>query len=113
VVALLGSSRREGGGWNVSPGTDIIAVAGRARIDLTDTDVRGERLKISVISVLGLVTIAVPPEMAVADSGVTLLGSRSVRGGVAEPGESGEPGAPGLVLSGACILGAMRVRRKQ
>ena len=111
VVALLGSAGREGG-WNASAGTDVIAVAGRARIDLTDADMRGERLKIRVISVLGLVTVAVPPDMSVADSGLTLLGSRSVRSGAAGPGESGKPGAAGLVLSGMCILGAVRVRRR-
>jgi len=108
VVVLLGSSRREGS-WNASSSTDVIAFAGWARIDLTEADVRGEQLKIRVISILGLVSIAVPPDMAVADSGLALLGSRSVRGGSAG---SGEPGAPGLVLSGACILGALRVRHK-
>ena len=107
-MALLGSSRRDGG-WPASPSTDVIAFAGRARIDLTDADVRGERLKIRVISVLGLVTIAVPPGMAVADSGLALLGSRSVRGGRAETDETG---IPGLFLSGACILGVVRVRRR-
>jgi uncharacterized membrane protein YqhA len=111
VIALLGSSRRDGG-WNAAPRTDVIAFAGRARIDITNADVRGERLKIRVISVFGLVSIAVPPEMAVADSGLALLGSRSVRGGTSAPGTAGTPGAPELVLSGACILGAVRVRRK-
>ena len=108
VVAMLGSSTREGG-WKASPSTDVIALAGWARIDLTGADMRGERLKIRVISLLGLVSIAVPPDMTVVDSGLALLGSRSVRGGTTAPGE---PGAPGLVLSGACIVGALRVRRK-
>jgi len=108
VVALLGSSRGEGG-WNASVRTDVIAFAGWARIDLTDADVRGERLQLRVISVFGLVSIAVPPEMAVADSGLALLGSRSVRGGRAEIHETG---MSGLLLSGTCILGAVRVRRK-
>ncbi len=111
VMALLGSSRG-GGDWNASGRTDVIAFAGWARIDLTDADVRGEGLKIRVISVFGLVSIAVPPEMAVADSGLALLGSRSVRGGTAAPGTAGTPGTPGLVLSGACVLGAVRVRRQ-
>jgi len=110
-VALLGSSKG-GGDWNASGRTDVIALAGWARIDLTNAHVRGERLQIRVISVFGLVSIAVPPEMAVADSGLALLGSRSVRGGTAAPGAAGTPGAPGLVLSGACFLGAVRVRRK-
>ena len=111
VVALLGSSRREGG-WNASVRTGVIAFAGWARIDLTDADIRGERLQIRVISVFGLVSIAVPPDMAVADSGLALLGSRSVRGGTARPGTAGTPGTARLVLSGACILGAVRVHRK-
>jgi hypothetical protein len=111
VVALLGSSRGEGG-WNASVRTDVIALAGWARIDLKDADVRGELLQIRVISVFGLVSIAVPPEMAVADSGLALLGSRSVRSGTAAPGTAATPGAAGLALSGACILGAVRVRRK-
>jgi hypothetical protein len=111
VVALFGSSRG-GGGWNASGRTDVIAFAGWARIDLTDADLRGDLPQIRVISVFGLVSIAVPPEMAVADSGLALLGSRSVRSWTAGPGPAGTPGAPGLVLSGACILGAMRVRRK-
>jgi Uncharacterized protein family, UPF0114 len=107
VVALLGSSTRQGR-WDASSGADVIALAGWARIDLTTADVRGERLNVRVISILGLVSIAVPPDMAVADSGLALLGSRSVRGGSGEPGELG---GPTLVLSGAGILGAVRVRR--
>ncbi len=108
VLALLGTSIREGR-WDASRGADVIAFAGWARIDLTNANVQGEQLKVRVISMLGLVSIAVPPDMAVADSGLALLGSRSVRGGNGAPGELG---GPGLVLSGACIMGAVRVRRK-
>lgn len=107
VLALLGSSRREGG-WSAAPVTDVIAIAGWARLDLGDAVPSGERIRIRVVCALGLVSIAVPPEMPVSDFGVTLLGSRSVRGSTA----SAQPGAAGLVLSGTCLLGAVRVRRR-
>ena len=108
ILALLGSSKRDGS-WNAALVTDVIATAGWARLDLRHAVLPGRRIRIRLIALLGAVWITVPPEMEVADSGLTLLGNRSVCGGSAQPTEGG---APVLVISGLCVVGSLHVRRK-
>lgn len=108
VVALLGSSRREGI-WDAGAVTDVTAIAGRAYIDLRDAVLPGDRVAIKAAAALGIVSVTVPPEMAVSDSGLALLGGRRICGATASPGH---PGAPVLLLSGPCVLGLIRVRRR-
>jgi len=107
VMAILAGTRRVGS-WNVAERTDVIAAAGWARFDLREAALPAPQLAVRVVAGLGVVSIIVPPHMDVAESGVTLLGIRSIRGG---PATRSRTGATELVLSGACVLGVVLVRR--
>jgi uncharacterized membrane protein YqhA len=107
VMAILAGTRRVGN-WSVAKRTDVITAAGWARFDLREAALPAPQVALRVIAGLGLVSITVPPHMDVAESGFTLLGIRSIRGGPATPSRAG---ATELVLSGACVLGIVLVRR--
>jgi uncharacterized membrane protein YqhA len=113
VVALLGTTRRDDG-WDPGSVTEVVASAGWARLDLRGAVQPGQVVRLRVAAVLGAVTVTVSPEVRVADSGLALLGVRSISGtaaGPAEPPGPAGPDAPVLVLSGPCVLGRIRVRR--
>jgi len=107
VMAILAGTRRVGN-WNVADRTDIITAAGWARFDLREAALPAQQVAVRVVAGLGVVLITVPPHMDVAESGVTLLGIRSIRGG---PAARSRNGVTELVLSGACVLGVVLVRR--
>lgn len=107
VMAILAGTRRVGN-WSVAQRTDVIAAAGWARFDLREAALPSPQVAVRVVAGLGVVSITVPPHMDVADSGTTLLGIRSIRGG---PATRTRNGATKLVLSGACVLGVVLVRR--
>ena len=107
VTAILAGTRRAGN-WSLAHRTDVIATAGWARLDLRDAVLPAQQVEVRVVAGLGVVSLIVPPHMDVAESGTTLLGVRSICGG---PATRPRAGAPTLVLSGACVLGVVRVRR--
>jgi uncharacterized membrane protein YqhA len=114
VTAILGSTMREGR-WQAAEETVVTAIAGLVRLDLRDAELPGSgdapsrQIRIKATSGLGVVSIIVPPEMEVAESGTTVLGIRSVctRQASAAAGR-----AAVLVLSGSSVLGVVRVRRR-
>jgi uncharacterized membrane protein YqhA len=112
VVALLGTTRRDDG-WDPSSVTEVVASAGWARLDLRGAARPGQVVTLRVTAILGAVTVTVTPQVRVADSGVALLGTRSITGPADQQGTDGSagPGAPVLVLSGPCVLGRISVRR--
>jgi uncharacterized membrane protein YqhA len=107
VMAILAGTRRVGN-WNVAHRTKVIAAAGWAQLDLREAVLPAQHVAVRVIAGLGVVTITVPPHMDVSEAGTTLLGFRSIHGG---PSTQPRIAAPALLLSGACILGVIRVRR--
>jgi uncharacterized membrane protein YqhA len=107
VTAIFGSTKREGT-WVAAPVTAVIAVAGLARIDLRNAVLPGEHVSLSVLAALGAVSIVIPPDMDLAESGTTLLGIRSVRGSSASSQRSGQQV---LALSDMSVLGFVRVIR--
>jgi len=115
VTAILGSTAREGR-WHAAGETAVTAIAGRVRLDLRDAELPwtegapGQRITIKATAGLGVVSIIVPPEMEVAESGTAFLGIRSVSSRRAAASANGGPAI--LVLSGSSVLGVVRVRRK-
>jgi uncharacterized membrane protein YqhA len=120
IVALLSGTVRSGH-WQLTPDSDVIAVAGFARLDLREAILPsppdqqdepggpGNEVRIRLIAALGQVTVLIPSQMRIIDSGLTLLGSRSLDDNGAE---ATGPDAPLLVTSGLSILGRVRIKRQ-
>src|SRR5262249_8209690 len=70
LTAILGVARRDAD-WATSPSC-ALAVAGYARIDLRDADLAGPELRIRAHAVFGVVSITVPPDTRVVESGVAV-----------------------------------------
>ncbi len=109
IIAVFGGASRKGA-WRVPPTSQVVTVFGGADIDLRDAILPGREITIRAVSVFGGLSITVPPEMRVIDSGVAIFGGRDVSG---ESSESETPDSPVLRLQGACVFGAIAVKHKQ
>ena len=89
------------------PGGDRVR---RRRHRPAGRDLAGPEITIRAVSVFGGLSITVPPEMRVIDSGVAIFGGRDVSG---ESAESEAPDSPVLRLQGACVFGGVSVKHKQ
>jgi hypothetical protein len=109
IVAVFGGASRKGA-WRVPPTLEVVTVFGGADIDLRDAILPGREITIRAVSVFGGLSITVPPDMRVVDSGVAIFGGRDVS---ADSAESVAPDAPVLRLHGACVFGGVSVKHKQ
>ena len=109
IVAVFGGASRKGA-WRVPPTLEVVTVFGGADIDLRDAILPGREITIRAVSVFGGLSITVPPEMRVVDSGVAIFGGRDVS---ADRDESGAPDAPVLRLHGVCVFGGVSVKHKE
>ena len=109
IIAVFGGASRKGA-WRVPPVCQVVTVFGGADIDLRDAILPGREITIRAVSVFGGLSITVPPEMRVIDSGVAIFGGRDVSG---ESGEPEAPDSPVLRLQGACVFGGVSVKHKQ
>jgi hypothetical protein len=108
LVAVFGGVSRKGS-WQPEPLTRILAVFGGAELDLREASLPGREITISAVAVFGGVSITVPPEMRVIDSGSAIMGGREVSG---DSAESAQPDAPVLRITGTCVFGGVEVKRK-
>ena len=106
---MFGGATRKGA-WRVPPTIEVVTVFGGAEIDLRDAILPGREITMRAVSVFGGLSITVPPEMRVVDSGVAIFGGRDVSGDFAE---SETPDSPVLRLQGACVFGGVSVKHKQ
>jgi hypothetical protein len=109
IVAIFGGAVRKGR-WRVPPTSTVVTVFGGADLDLRDAILPGREITIKATSVFGGMSITVPPEMRVVDSGVAVFGGRDV---AAETPESEAPNAPVLRIKGACVFGGISIKHRQ
>jgi len=109
IGAVLGGATRKGR-WRVPATSTAVTVFGGADIDLREAILPGREITIRAFSVFGGMSITVPPEMRVIDSGIAVFGGRDVSG---ESAESERPDSPVLRLQGACVFGGSAVKHKQ
>jgi Domain of unknown function (DUF1707)/Cell wall-active antibiotics response 4TMS YvqF len=109
IIAIFGGASRKGA-WRAPATSTVVTVFGGADIDLRDAILPGREITIKAFSVFGGMSITVPPDMRVIDSGVAIFGGRDVSGNSAE---SERPDSPVLRLSGACVFGGISVKHKQ
>jgi hypothetical protein len=108
IVAIFGGASRKGA-WRVPAISTVVTVFGGADLDLRDAILPGREITIKAVSVFGGMSVTVPPDMRVIDSGVAVFGGRDVSGNSAE---SERPDSPVLRLEGACVFGGISVRHK-
>jgi Domain of unknown function (DUF1707)/Cell wall-active antibiotics response 4TMS YvqF len=108
LVAVFGGISRKGR-WHPEPVTRILAVFGGAELDLREAALPGREITIDAVAVFGGVSITVPPEMRVIDTGSAIMGGRDISG---ETTESGRPDAPVLRITGTCVFGGVEVKRR-
>jgi hypothetical protein len=108
MTAIFGGISRKGR-WHPEPETRILAVFGGAELDFRDADLPAREITISAVAVFGGVSITVPPEMRVVDTGSAVMGGREITG---ESAESVAPDAPVLRITGTCVFGGVDVKRK-
>ena len=108
IVAVFGGASRKGA-WRVPPTIEVVTVFGGAEIDLRDAILPGREITMRAVTVCGGLSITVPPEMRVVDSGVAIFGGRDVSG---DSAESAAPDSPVLRLQGACVFGGVSVKHK-
>jgi len=108
IVAIFGGASRKGA-WRAPASSTVVTVFGGADIDLRDAILPGREITIKAVSVFGGMSITVPPDMRVIDSGVAIFGGRDVSGNSAE---SERPDSPVLRLAGACVFGGISVKHK-
>jgi Domain of unknown function (DUF1707)/Cell wall-active antibiotics response 4TMS YvqF len=109
IIAIFGGASRKGA-WRAPAASTVVTVFGGADIDLRDAILPGREITIKAFSVFGGMSITVPPDMRVIDSGVAIFGGREVSGNSAE---SVRPDSPVLRLAGACVFGGLSVKHKQ
>jgi hypothetical protein len=109
IVAIFGGAVRKGR-WRVPPSSTVVTVFGGADLDLRDAILPGREITIKAISVFGGISITVPPEIRVVDSGVAVFGGRDVAD---ETPESENPDSPVLRIQGACVFGGISVKHKR
>jgi hypothetical protein len=109
IVAIFGGASRKGV-WRVPATSTIVTVFGGAEIDLRDAILPGREITITAVSVFGGMSITVPPEMRVVDSGVAIFGGRDVSG---HRPESESANSPVLRIRGACVFGGIGVKHKE
>jgi hypothetical protein len=109
IVAIFGGASRKGA-WRAPATSTVLTVFGGADIDLRDAILPGREITIKAVSVFGGMSITVPPDMRVIDSGIAIFGGRDVSG---NSDESERPDSPVLRLAGACVFGGISVKHKQ
>lgn len=109
LISIFSSTQRRGR-WRAPAAIGAVNVFGHTGLDLREAMLADKEISISAVCVFGDVTITVPPEMHVIDTGWALFGGREMP---PDTDESIAPGAPVLRVSGVSIFGLATVRRAQ
>ena len=109
IVAVFGGATRKGT-WRVPGTTTVVTVFGGVDLDLREAILPGREVTMRAVCVFGGMSITVPPEMRVIDSGVAVFGGRDID---SETPESLSAGAPLLRVTGACVFGGVSIKHKE
>jgi Cell wall-active antibiotics response 4TMS YvqF len=105
MVAFISHSAR-GGDWILPRRFRAIAFLGGLDLDLTHARVGPGTSRIEVKSIMGSVTVIVPPDIRVECEGDSIIASFDVdRADVSPPAD-----APLVVITGTAVLGAVHVK---
>jgi hypothetical protein len=94
------------GPWRMKRSVIVVSLIGGADLDLSQAQLAAPEVTLTKVSLLGGVSITVPPGIRVDASGFGLIGGTSVDAGP-EPG----PGAPTVHIRAFSLLGGTRIYR--
>jgi hypothetical protein len=94
------------GPWRMERSVVVVSLIGGADLDLSQAQLAAPEVTLTKVSLLGGVSIGVPPGIRVDASGFSLIGGTSVDAGP-EPG----PGAPTVHIRAFSLLGGTRIYR--
>jgi Domain of unknown function (DUF1707)/Cell wall-active antibiotics response 4TMS YvqF len=94
------------GPWRMARQVIVVSLIGGAHLDLSQAQLAAKEVTLTKVSLVGGVTIDVPPAIRVDASGFSLIGGTSVDAGP-EPG----PGAPTVHIRAFSLLGGTRIYR--
>ena len=105
AIAFLSNIRREGD-WILPRHFRALALLGNVELDLTKARLAPGTSEIELRSILGSVSILVPPDVRVDCEGDAVVGSFEVKRDAAS---STSPDAPLLLITGTAYLGSVEV----
>jgi Domain of unknown function (DUF1707) len=94
------------GPWRMERSVVVVSLIGGADLDLSHAQLAAPEVTLTKVSLVGGVSIGVPPGIRVEASGFSLIGGTSVDAGP-EPG----PGAPTVHIRAFSLLGGTRIYR--
>lgn len=104
LVAIFGAFERKGS-WTVPAESSALCIFGGGELDLTEAVLTAQETVLTAVCLFGGLEITVPEGMVVRSEVVGIFGGTEV------PKDSGEPGAPVLVVKGAAIFGGIEIHR--
>ena len=104
LVAIFGGFERKGS-WIVPAESSALCIFGGGELDLTEAVLTAQETVLTAVCLFGGLEITVPEGMIVRNEVVGIFGGSEV------PKDSGEPGAPVLVVKGAAIFGGVEIHR--
>ena len=108
IVCFLGN-RGVKGPWSMPPLLRVFTMLGNSELDLREAQFESETSVIEVLSIMGNVTITVPPDVIVECNGETFLGSFEIHRKKDVRNEVPPPGAPRLRVVGHSYAGNAEV----
>jgi hypothetical protein len=103
-ISPIGGIRHRGH-WRVPRHTVAIGILGGVDVDLSEAELAASEVMITKVSIIGGVSVRVPPGMRVEVSNFSILGGRNVNLGGPLP-----PNAPVLRIRSFSIIGGVNVR---
>ena len=94
------------GPWRMERSVVVVSLIGGADLDLSQAQLAAPEVTLTKVSLVGGVSIVIPPGIRVEASGFSLIGGTSVNAGP-EPG----PGAPTVHIRAFSLLGGTRIYR--
>ncbi len=106
LIAIMGGCERKGR-WRLAERATSLNIMGGADLDLSQAELAGDHVELTVLSLMGGAEIRLPENLAVEVSEFALMGGNEVRIGEARPGDGG----PLLRLKLISVMGGTTVRR--
>ena len=104
IVCVLGN-RGVKGPWSMPPHLRVMTILGNSEIDLREAQFESDTSVIEIVSIMGNVTITVPPDVVVECNGETFLGSFEIHRKKDVRDVVPPPGAPRVRVVGHSYLG--------